>query len=529
MVQRFRVGLPEIPSNSIIGVGNDGGKSTPPYALSASEVADIINPYLNFNVQSYVVAGDTGFEQAINRAITAANAQGGGNVIVQNFGSTYTINSPIVMKSLVRLYGQGRPTLKLANNANCTIIESLNYQTLHGTQTNTGTTDSWAIENFVLDGNMANNTGAGANSGHGVATYGRNFYLRDLYIQNTYRRGATIEYTGGGNGVSPFNGRIDGITTSVTGAEGIVVDVSDCHVDNLNVRSPSQLADNTYDAIAVFSPIHAGGRINVWRGGSETNTHRYGIYIDAGASTTRIAGAVIETAKTANIYIGGDNSQVTVRSYNCLGTYHAILNAKFCNLDLSFFAGPIGTTTLGLKLGDSLTALGNIVKVTGTGTTAGLVDFVNSGGVNNIVGTINFSGTDTLFTGTPGPSDDVTINANATTVTDRKTFRKLATDTNNFVAFGTTFSNATLLRHTVTKVVTNDGTGTNGVKLPAAIAGSVYIVTNNNTTNAVSLWVFPHSAGKFVGSTANTGVQVPINATWMFINIGFDWAIVKSA
>lgn len=527
--RRFRVGLPNISSNTFVGVGNDGSLATPPYALTAPEAAAIIQPYINFGVDNFIAAGDTSYDQAINRAILAANAQGGGNVIIQNNGAIYNIANTIILRSNVRLYGQGRPTLRLSNNVNVTMIEGLNYATLRGTLTASGTVDNWSVENIVLDGNSGNNTFAGANSGHGLAVYGRNFYVRDLYIANTAHRGATLEYTSGANGVSPFNGRIDGITTSVTGTEGLVVDVSDCHIDNINIRSPSQQNDNTYDGFLLLSAAHVGGRVNIWRGGSTANTHRYGINVDTGAATTRIAGAVIETGKTGNLYLAGDSSQVTVRSYNALGDYHAVLNAKYCNLELSMFQGPIGNTSYGLKLGQDFTAVGNIVRLSSSGTANGMIDFFNSGGANHISGATNFAGTENLYANTPNPADDVTLISTAPTVTDRKSFKKLPMDLNNFVAFGTNSTNATALRSALTKIVSNDATGNNGVKLTQVVGGSEFVVCNVNFVNNVAIWVYPHSAGKFVGLSANQGLQIPVGATWVFYNTGFDWGVLKSA
>lgn len=536
-MSRNRIGLPRIPKNTIVGNNGDSERGEPPFALSTSEVADLISNDLHggnglINPESYYEATDSGYQFAINRAIEAAADRGGGTVIVPNIGTTYTLTGKIVLRSNVRLIGYGRPKLALANNVNESIIEGLNYQSLVGTLSNSNTVDTWTVENFYLDGNRAYNTGANANSGHGLAVYGRNFYARDLYIENTYRRGVTLEYTNGSNGVSPFNGRVDGITTTKTGTEGIYLDISDLHLDNVNVRSPSQLADNTYDAIYIKSPIHGGARINVWRGGSEANTHRYSLYIGEDADTTRIAGAVLETAKTANIYIGCDNGQVVARSYNCLGTYHAILNGHSNNLDFSFFTGALpGVATLGLKLGDTIASRSNIIKIVGSGTTAGIVDFANTGGMNFIEGGIQFSGTDTLWANTPGPLDDVKLTASATTVTDRRSIWKLPADTNTMVAFGTTFSNATNIRHAVNKVTTNDSSGNNGVKLPNAISGQVHIITNYNdpATKNVVLNVYPHSSGKFVAKTANEGVAIPAGETWIFVNVGFDWAIIKGS
>ena len=129
----------------------------------------------------------------IQRMIDSLN--GTGIAFIPNLSTEYLINAPIVVPRGVHLMGNGTrnglgTTLKLADGANCNIIES-------DTGLTTGkVNDYWhygGIENLKLVGNKANNT-----SGNGIYIYrmGENSFIRNIHTADFAGSGILVEGKG---------------------------------------------------------------------------------------------------------------------------------------------------------------------------------------------------------------------------------------------------------------------------------------------------------------------------------------------
>ena len=127
-------------ANTAVQPGDLGDSATLDVGTTAGTVAagdderivnaeTVIGRDLSVSALAYIQGGDTGIEQAINRAIdfVFARASGlGGRVILPNNGAEYEQNGPIVLKSNVKLEGVGKPTLKLISTTEPTIFDLSN-------------------------------------------------------------------------------------------------------------------------------------------------------------------------------------------------------------------------------------------------------------------------------------------------------------------------------------------------------------------------------------------------------------------
>lgn len=372
-----------------------------------------------FSVLRFGAAGNgaTDDAAAIQAAIDYVAARSGGEVTIPNTGAAYMLGSKLVLKSNVYIRGIGAPTLKLKSGANCTIFEGNNFLTISGLNSAAAVTASignFGIAGLILDGNKAQNASPGANQGHGIAFYGRDFYLEEIEIKNTARRGLHSEYATGTYGVSPFNGNLSRISTDSTGEEGWWNKVSDSHVNDINIKSAGVNTNNTYDAISLQSSGSIrGGEINIWTGGGQANRPRYALHIDGGSATT-IYGMHLETGATANMRIFADDCCIMgVVSYNIPGDYSVILAGFNNKLDFNSTPSPsngFNANCKGLILGESgNTAGNNRVDMFSNAHIAGVVDFTYSAG-NNWVQIVGGQTSGTVLLGTPLTSDRLISN-----------------------------------------------------------------------------------------------------------------------
>ena len=219
---------------------------------------------------------------SVNAAIATAAALGIGEVLLSE---DVAVTSPIILRSNVWIRAVGAPKLTLADGANCSVIESDGYSSAAAAS---WTDLTYAVENcgirghVVVDGNRENNAAPAANSGHGIAIFGRNFDIDSAYISNVYRRGLSTYYAASmTNGVSPYNGRIGTITIDQCGEIGWANGVSDLQFGVINIASASQNTNNGFPAI-LMDRSAAGQAVIVWRKGVNTNTHSYAIRMNGG-------------------------------------------------------------------------------------------------------------------------------------------------------------------------------------------------------------------------------------------------------
>lgn len=348
----------------------------------------------------------------IQVAIDSANAlTNGAAVILPNTGHSWRLSGPIILKDNVQLIGYGKPTIKLLNGTNCSVVEGLNFQSLTGTASGTGGINNWSVSNLILDGNSSNNTSPGSNAGHGLAVVGRDFLVDNVSIQNCYRTGLWTEYaSSGAKGTGPYNGHIRTVLIKNTGEMGWYNDVSDLHFSDMNVFAAALNTDNTYSAVKLDTRGNVrGSGLNIWSNGvSAASLPKYALEVIA--DTTDLTGVVLENGRTANLRVTGND----VKILSCLmennGT-GATAFAQIIGSSGTFIlrANPaLGShSVVGVQLGESgTTAAGNYLILNLVDTENGLVDWTYSAG-NNFAEIVGHLDAGTTFINTPDNSDIV--------------------------------------------------------------------------------------------------------------------------
>ncbi len=451
----------------------------------------------------------TGWQTPINQAILAISNAGGGKVVLPRLPVPYEITAPIVLRSGVEL-DLGGSTIFLGASSNCNVLEGALYQTLTGTNSGSGISD-FAVGNGVVDANRSQNS----LTGHGLCFYGRNFFLRDLFIKNTGRRGLHSEYGNTTVGVSPFNGRIQNLTFDTCGEEGWLNEVSDCQGDNVNFASCSQNADNTFDAMVMAK----GSRISkgaIWRKGVHTNRHRYGVRLTGGSTVTMVN---VETSATAAWRIENQVNQVSdTYSYNNMG----VANIEIAGNN-NRFSGRVGTSGIGEMNAATVALIGfcasNDINIltSGLGANALLLSGYTGGGNNTIRlrGSMDASGG--LISGTPLSADELDISLNVGTVVQE--IKKRRVNFGSIAAAGTTQATATALVRVVNNVTGADGTA--GVALPTGYEGREISVAN--IASASALRIYPATGQIIAGYATNASMSLAAASGTTFVYNGGRW------
>lgn len=165
-------------AGNIVELTRSGSASSKIYVnvfsyMTAAQIADVKARTATLNVVT-----------AINNAINAVAAAGGGVVFFPE--GIYLVGSAIVLKSLVYLLGEGSriTEFKLANAADCNILEIDGFAALTGSNKETiaqGTPYSFGFDKMSFNGNRTNQTVAG-----GVALFGKRFHIGfDVLIYDT--------------------------------------------------------------------------------------------------------------------------------------------------------------------------------------------------------------------------------------------------------------------------------------------------------------------------------------------------------
>lgn len=451
--------------------------------------------------------GEAGWQIAINAAIDALHAQGGGKLVLPVLPSGYSVAAPIVLKSGVWLDLNGN-TITLASGANCNVIEGQDYLTLTGTNSGAGIS-AFRVMNGTIDGNRADNP----SGGHCLAFYGRDFVLERLTLKNARRRGLHSEYGNTSVGISPFNGRVYGLTFDTCGEEGWLNEVSDLQGGNLNFASCGQNADNTYDAMVMVK----GSRLSmgaIWRKGIHTNRHRYGVRLLGGSTIT---GFNVETSATAAWRLeGGENHALDGYTYNNMGAANVEMAGQG-----SRFTGRIGRSSIGEANAAAVAFVGaaalNSVDVIVSGLSAGSVEFRSYTGSYNSIRLRGSKASGGLLTGSPVATDelDLSVQVGANNVEMRK--RRVVFT--SVAASGTDQSSAAPLSQTINHVSGADGI--KGVILPAGIEGLEVTVSN---PGAGALKIYPASGQSIAGTGgANLPLTMNAGAGSAFVYAGGRW------
>lgn len=169
-----------------------------------------------WNVRAFGAVGDgsTNDTTAINAAIDAASAAGGGAVLMP--AATYRAN--VTLKAKVKLIGEGVARTKLTAATNGDVIKGVNFATLTGKAKATGDYALGAYEceirDMTIDGNKASNSG-----GYGIRIWGRApLFTGVVRVQNCKTGGIWTEFT-----------EVDDFTDPVQVLEG--------HADHLQITA----------------------------------------------------------------------------------------------------------------------------------------------------------------------------------------------------------------------------------------------------------------------------------------------------
>lgn len=458
----------------------------------------------------------TKIQAAVDRAsvISAGNQTSEKQSITTEvvFDSGKMYEGTITLKKGVSINLDGS-TLKAPNGSNSSVIEGQDYRALTGTNSGLGVWN-YGVKNGTLDGNMANNPAPAANSGHGLAVYGRNFLVENVKSVNCARRGITLEYGTGAVGTSPFNGKAHKLLSDTTGEHGIYLDVSDMHVDDVNVRNASQSSSNTFDGFFANKGVRATN-VNVWRGGDTANTHRYAANLSDGCT---LYGAHLETSGTANLRMVGDRSKVAgVLSYNLLGGTHALVSGSGHKLQMSTHNGGVDGENLnavGVRLGDSAVATYCEIDLSCIAVRGGVVNFVNSAGANIVnAGVWLNADSDPLKLGTPHISDSILI-AGTGNGSVNKSYKKLPARNGSINGVGITQGTAAELTSMVNRAFANNSSS-NAFLLPKATGGDSVYVANIST---VPIQIFPAAGDSILGLSVNAADTLAVGASKHYVS-----------
>lgn len=237
---------------------------------------------------------------AIQAKIALAQAAGGGHVIIPQ--GTYIINATLTLPSYVTLSGQGMEatTLKLKTGANQNVITTTSTSSLVSGATSGGA-KYWGVRDLTINGNRAGNS-----AGHGIYTYGRAYFLKNLRIEACKQSGVWSRW--GTTGVYPdsmtdymMESHIDTVLIQDCGQYGLYYDgPHDGMITGVIAALNSRTTDGTYDGIYVGS--RAGGtqfdKCHSWG-----DTHKYDYNVNS--NYIYFTNCVADDARTALVYING--------------------------------------------------------------------------------------------------------------------------------------------------------------------------------------------------------------------------------
>jgi hypothetical protein len=163
--------------------------TVPLVGLTRVEDALAAPPPTVYDVTTYGAQGDgtTDDSNAIQAAIDAANARGGGTIVFPAGAFRVTRAITIYSRIVFRGAGMGATTIRKSNGGGrYPVIRSPNYDPPGTPPTEI---NNWSLQNISLDGNKA-----GGPLGHGLQAYGYGWTLFNVSIANCAGRGIWSEY-----------------------------------------------------------------------------------------------------------------------------------------------------------------------------------------------------------------------------------------------------------------------------------------------------------------------------------------------
>ena len=480
-------------------------------AVPDRTVQDAIDGQPRFSVWDHYQPTDSSVHQAINRAIDAAHAQGGGAVVFERRAAEYVVTGPTVLKSNVDLVNIGMNTLKLADGIDANVVETAGFMLAAATGWNNRDHE---VEFFKIlgglkvDGNRAGNPTAGEFSGKGFAIFGREFVIADTKAHNARNEGYATFYVLTGSGASPYGGKIERMEAMNNGKQGWLNGVSDLMFDKINIVNSSLNDHAAYAAVRTERGMR-GGSITVWRTGFAPASHSYSIEtISGGIMASALS---LETGAMGQVWLG-DGGLIDCHSYNMIGEgrAHFTLGGGLATIRGRIHQGGLGVVdsiAVLVAAGATISGcrvhlitsgeFGHMLKIDGTSAGANEFDFISRGAATAFP----------ILTGAVHPTDEIRFRQSGGL---QRSMHKRPAASSAIVATGAAqgaalAASAALLRHQVNRV-TSANEANIAVALPGWLIGLELRVTNLSSREIV---IYPQSGDAFVGQAVNAGWAVP--------------------
>lgn len=381
--------------------------------------------------------GTGGWQVAINQAINTLSLAGGGKLVLPALAAPYEISSPLIVRSKVEV-DFGKAVIRLANGANCDILQTASFYTLAGSNNYAvnGSPNGFTLTGGVFDGNSENQGPSDADNCNGLAVYGYGFTLKDMEFRNIRGNGYRGEWGqfGGESVGHSMESTIENLRFDTSGRRGFWhKGPHDANISHIIVVDASQEADDTYDGI--LNEGYGGARWynpHVWHRSAATNRARWAGNFAGGGN--EILGGHFEGCRR-QYRTTGNNQAFGVLLYAPRSDSAQIELSGERNILFGRFANSTqNPRPVVLSLGDTTTAgLSNVELVAGVGagTTNPVVRVVASVGNNKIrVQATGAETSSTFFTGSFDDFDEVHLHQEFPA---RVAYRKLP-----FIAAGTT-------------------------------------------------------------------------------------------
>jgi hypothetical protein len=195
--------------------------------------------------------------RAIDRAISHVNRISGGGEV--HFDARqYDLDQNITHRSGVRLVGKGPSgtVLKLRAGANTTILKTLNYDTLFGTNSTGGVVD-FGIIDMTLDGNRDQQSGIS----DGLSIYGRKYLIENVLVRNAKGQGLFSQWSDAGE--PEMEATIRRLRIDTCGRHGLAWEgPHDSYGEDIIIIDASQETDDTWDGL-LLNGAGTGRWVNV--------------------------------------------------------------------------------------------------------------------------------------------------------------------------------------------------------------------------------------------------------------------------